>query len=69
MVGTALKWRFLEVSTDFVQSQDLGVKKRDLCSKSGGFAPFGRRPKINEKNSVAKMQHQTPFKLGFGEFL
>ena len=69
MVGTALKQRFRMVSTDFVQSQGLGVKKRDLYSKSGGFAPSGWRPKMNEKNSGAQPKHGIAFKLGFGEFL
>ena len=69
MVGTALKRRFRMVSTDFVQSQDPGVKKWDLCSKHGGFVPFRRRPKINEKNSVAKTQRWISFKPGFGEYL
>ena len=47
-------WNRLETAvplilTDFVQSQDPGVKKWDLCSKHGGFVPFRQRPKANEK--------------------
>ena len=57
------------VSTDFVQSQDLGVKKWDLYSKGGDFAPSGRRPKINEKNSGAQPKHGISFKPGFGGYL
>ena len=68
-VGTALKWRFRMVSTVFVQSQDPGVKKWDLCSKHGGFALFSWRPKINEKKYVAKTQRWISFKPGFGEYL
>ena len=56
-------------STVFAQTQGLGVKNWDLCSKRGGFAPFKRRPKIDEKHSVAKTQRWISFKPGFGGYL
>ena len=69
MVGTALKRRFRMLSTIFVQSQDVDVKKWDLCSKSGGFVPFRQCPKVNEKKSAAKSALRISLKLGFGGYL